>query len=168
MMRVEELVHELKEKITHLETELAEVKEKVAALPKRVGGVFKPEDRERYWYISQAGEADTSWWDNYHVDHDRYAIGNCFPTKQSAEDTVRVLKLIQKARVSQDGFVPDWEDSTQDKYLMYSDGSRISTTGFSSTNTSPILGFWKNKSACDQFIKDNHDELLWFFTEYRR
>ena len=160
---------ELQEKIAHLEAELAEVKEMAEAMKKRVdGGAFKPEYGQKYWYISREGKAENYRWEDHSFDHDRYAIGNCFPTEQSAKDVVRVRKLIQKARESQGGFVPDWEHSTQRKYSLYFDRVEIWVTSHISLNIAPIFGFWEDESVCEQFIKDNHDELLWFFKEYRR
>lgn len=159
---------ELKEEITRLKTALAELEEKVEALPDSVGGVFKPEDGQKYWSIMGGGDVVEEWWNDNLFDHDRYVIGNCFPNKQAAEDAVRVLKLIQKARESQDGYVPYWEGSTQNKYLIHFDGRGIQSYGLISLNTAPIFGYWEGESACDQFIKDNHDELLWFFKEYQR
>lgn len=162
---------ELQEKIARLETELAEVKEMAVAMKKKAdGGVFKPEDGQKYWYISGSGEVYESQWSDHLVDYGRYAIGNCFPNKQSAEDVIRALKLIQKARETQNGFVPDWEDSTQNKHHLYFDWTRgevcVMTHIF--WNIAPIFGFWKNKSMCEQFIDENEKDLLWFFTEYRR
>mgnify|MGYP000971262216 CR=1 FL=1 len=162
---------ELIEKIARLETELAEVKEKIAALPKRVdGGVFKPEDGQEYWFITHSGILTNDQWDDHWADHGRYEIGNCFPTEQAAEDAVRVLKLIQKARESQDGFIVDWENWMQNKYVLYfnKEEKELRITNYFLIDQAPIFGFWGDESACEQFINENHDELTWFFTEYRR
>lgn len=160
---------ELQEKIARLEAELAEVKEKVEALPKRVGGVFKPEYGEEYWYISAEGTTFVDNWGGDSIECAQYAIGNCFPTEQAAEDTVRVLKLIQKARESQNGFVPDWENSTQHKYFLYFHMGDIGVADYPSINVAPTFGFWEdNKSVCEQFIDENREEILWYFTEYER
>lgn len=161
---------ELKEKIAHLETELAEVKEMAEEMKKRAdgGGAFKPKDRQTYWFVSESGEVYQSMWCVDLDDHSRYAIGNCHLTKQSAEDTVRALKLIQKARESQNGFVPDWENREQRKfYLYFNDNGTWTGTNFL-VNVTPIFGYWEDESACEQFVDENHDEILWFFTEYRR
>ena len=159
---------ELQEKIVRLEAELAEVKEQVAALPERVGGMFMPEFGEEYRYISSESTVHVTKWGGDSIDRERYAIGNCFPTEQSAKDTVRVLKLIQKARESQNGFVPDWENSTQHKYFLYFHMGDIGVADYPSINVAPTFGFWEdNKSVCEQFIDENREELLWFFTEYR-
>ena len=161
---------ELKEKIARLETELAEVKEMAVAMKKRAdgGGAFKPENGQRYWSFTRVGGVSSDWWNNHKFDYERYAIGNCYPTKQSAEDTVRVLKLIQKARETQDGFVPDWEDPIQHKYFLDFHMGDIGVADHPSINVSPIFGFWEDKSACEKFIDENEKDLLRFFTEYRR
>lgn len=161
---------ELKEKIARLETELVEVKEMAEAMKKRAdgGGVFKPQDEEKYWYISGSGEAYVCWWKNHPTDHDRYSIGNCYPTEQAAENAIRVLKLTQKARETQNGFVPDWENATQRKHSLYFDRVEICVTSHISLNIAPVFGHWEDKSVCEQFIYENEKDLLWFFTEYRR
>lgn len=161
---------ELKEKIALLETELTEVKEKVKELKNSIddGGVFKPEDGQEYWRISGSGDVYRNTWNNDLIDHSYYAIGNCSPTKQSAEDTVRVLKLIRRARESQGGFVPDWKDSKQQKCFLYFQMGEIGVADYPSINVAPIFGFWEDESMCEQFIDENEGDLIWFFTEYRR
>lgn len=161
---------ELREEIARLKTALAELEEKVEALPNGAdnGGVFKPECGQEFWFISKWGEVYEGEWDNEALDQEFYSIGNCFPTEQSAEDSVRVLKLIQKARESQGGFVPDWEDDAQTKYFLNFHMGDIGITDYYSVNTAPIFGFWDDESICEQFIDENYEDLKWFFTEYRR
>ena len=161
---------ELLEKIARLETELAEVKEMAEAMKKKAdgSGVFKPKDGQKYWFISASTGVYESQWENHPIDHDRYSIGNCFPTEQLAKDTVRALKLIQKARESQNGFVPDWENREQRKFYLYFNDNGTWTGSSFLVNVTPTFGYWGDKSECDKFAKDNHNELIWFFTEYRR
>ena len=148
---------------------MKELTEKVEELKNSIDdGVFKPEYGEEYWYISGYGMLFVDNWGGNIIECDKYAIGNCFPTEQSAKDVVRVLKLIQKAKESQGGFVPDWEDSKQQNCFLYFQAGGIGIAGYPSINVAPIFGFWEDKSECEQFIKDNHDELIWFFTEYKR
>lgn len=135
-------------------------------------GVFKPEYEQTYWFISQSweSEVDMDQWSDHQFDENRYAVGNCFPTRQAAEDSVRVLKLIQKARESQDGFVPDWEGMTYYKHSLYFDSEckKVHTISVQTFDITPTFGYWKDESVCEQFIDENRDELIWFFTEYRR
>ncbi len=56
--------------------------------------VWKPKENEKYWYISEY--ADTSTYiNNSQSDLDRISIGNCFQTKQEAQEVVDKLKAIQ-------------------------------------------------------------------------
>ena len=80
----------------------------------------------------------------------------------------RTLKLIPKAKESQDGFVPDWENWEQNKYALYFEMGDIHIMQYTSRNIAPKFGFWEDKSVCEEFIDENHDELIWFFTEYKR
>lgn len=161
---------ELHEEINCLKTKLAELEEKVSALPNEddSGGVFKPKFEQTYWFISGVREIDLEKWCNLPMQNVHYSIGNCFPSRQSAEDAIRVLKLTQKARESQDGFVPDWGDSTQPKYLLSFNSGDIYFTRNWASNAASIFGYWEGKSMCRQFIHENEEELIWFFTEYRR
>lgn len=162
---------ELLEKIARLETELAEVKEMAEEMKKRAdgGGAFKPKDGQKYWFIS-GGEIYDDWWNNFSTYESLYSIGNCFPSRESAEAAVRALKLIQKARESQDGFIPDWEGTTYYKHSLYFDSElkKVRVISNQILDIAPIFGHWEDESACEQFVDENHDELLWFFTEYRR
>ena len=85
-------------------------------------------------------------------------------------DTERARKLIQKAKESQNGFVPEWEKLTQCKYRLYFDNECKEVRVMSSQllNPDPTLGYWKDKSECEKFISENREDLIWFFTEYRR
>lgn len=157
---------ELQEKIVRLESELIEMRKKAEMLSK--GGIFKPKNEQDYWLISGYGEVSQVKWCNRMIDYQLYAIGNCYQTRQSAEDTVRAQKLIQKAKESQGEFMPDWEDWEQEKYYLYFEDNAMRTGNNFSMNTAPIFGYWKEKEMCKKFIRENHHELIWFFTEHRK
>lgn len=74
----------------------------------------------------------------------------------------------RKAWESQGGFVPDWEDETQYKYSLVFKFGNIRIENYPLTNTASMLGYWRNKSVCDEFASDNYHELVWLFKEYRR
>lgn len=47
--------------------------------------VWKPEYGDWYWYISSDGQVDNCEWVNGSMDLGRYAMGNCFRTREEAE-----------------------------------------------------------------------------------
>ena len=57
------------------------VNQKVAEVKPRV---WKPEYGDWYWYISSDGQVDNCEWVNGPIDLGRYAMGNCFRTKEKA------------------------------------------------------------------------------------
>jgi len=60
---------------------------------------FKPEKGQKYWYLSsvEAGFWETTWHDDG-PDNNRYAVGNCFATKEQAEAYRDILMRIASAR----------------------------------------------------------------------
>ena len=105
------------------------------------------------------------WFGNLYA-RKRRDVGNVFLTKQEAEDEVRARKLIQKARQSQDRFVPDWENFEQNKCFVYFDSGEIRILIHDYRDVAPIFGYWEDESACEQFIDENREELRWYFTEH--
>ena len=56
---------------------------------------WKPEMSHDYYYISGDGHVyDNSWDDSRFVDNGRFEIGNCFQTKEEAEQVVEYLKAL--------------------------------------------------------------------------
>lgn len=49
------------------------------------GKVWKPEDNEKYFYVSRRGVINICRWINDTTDNGCYEIGNCFKTKEEAE-----------------------------------------------------------------------------------
>lgn len=108
-----------------LQTELNDLKEKVAELEARINAPvsarWKPEEGENYHYWK--GEADwTRFESDYPSDLQNYAIGNVFRTKEEAETKCRAIfkrmEIWQKLEDFAGGFVPDWDDIEQDKQCI--------------------------------------------------
>ena len=60
---------------------------------------WKPEMSHDYYYISGDGHVyDNSWDDSRFVDNGRFEIGNCFQTKEEAEQVVEYLKALAMVR----------------------------------------------------------------------
>lgn len=60
---------------------------------------WKPERLRDYYYVSSSGAVyDDVWNDTPNIDHDRFDIGNCFQTKEEAEQVVEYLKALAVVR----------------------------------------------------------------------
>jgi hypothetical protein len=59
---------------------------------------WKPENNTMYWYMYNGGAiACVPWYDD-EADHDFFAIGNCFRTKEDAKFAVERLKVIAELK----------------------------------------------------------------------
>lgn len=82
---------EIQNKINELKSQVAELEEE---LNKPESKVFKPEDGDAYYCINAGGRSCSSIWRNDIFDSSRYAIGNCFATREEAEFKAERLKVI--------------------------------------------------------------------------
>lgn len=58
--------------------------------------VWKPEYGKQYWYIGWAGYVQSGAWLNNSDQKDTYAIGNCFRTREEAEEEVTRRKMLKR------------------------------------------------------------------------
>ena len=83
---------------------------------------WKPKDGEDYFYIGIDFTIDG--WENLDDDTDKrnFRIGNCFRTKERAEQVAKKMRLLLRLEQLHDmlcpDYVPDWENYGQ-KFLVY-------------------------------------------------
>lgn len=83
--------------------------------------VWKPEKDEIYYYLYSYGKIEEDTWDNINEDRIRYAIGNCFKTKEEAEFALERQKVIMELKrfaLEHNKEDIDWNDSEQRKYVL--------------------------------------------------
>lgn len=84
--------------------------------------VRKFKKNERYYFIHDNNSFiadDTN--DNTDIDNNRFAIGNCFKTKEEAQHMVEKLKVIKELRdfaLENNEEEIDWTNVEQDKYTL--------------------------------------------------
>lgn len=85
--------------------------------------VWKPEKDETYYYLYSYGKIEEDTWDNANEDRIRYAIGNCFKTKEEAEFVLEKLKVITElkryALEHNEGEI-NWNPGKRNFYIYYS------------------------------------------------
>lgn len=79
-------------RLEELKQKYKELGEEIEKLEKQ-GKVWKPEKEESYYTIYSDGAFDRATWHDSIPGNKRYAIGNCFRTKEEAEATVEKLKI---------------------------------------------------------------------------
>jgi len=116
---------EMLDKINALETEIANLR---AELEKPdTPGPWVPEKGEKFWLIYNFGAVNGQYqWDNDAFDRGKLSIGNIFRTREDAEFMLERLKVLAELRRLAKGFVPDWGNKHQNKWLLVCwDGSIV-------------------------------------------
>ena len=124
-MTKEEILKEIEEikdaifvsnrRIDVLETEVKKLEE-----PKP----WKPKISEKYYYVDNVHMiTDFFHWDGDEFDYVRYNAGNCFSTKERAEQVAEKIKILLKLEQYHDVFcpdyVPDWSNNMRKHYVFY-------------------------------------------------
>lgn len=84
---------------------------------------WKPKDGEDYFYIGIDFTIDS--WENVDDDKDKrnFRIGNCFPTKERAEQVAKKMRLLLRLEQLHDmlcpDYVPDWESDAEKFYVYF-------------------------------------------------
>lgn len=112
---------EIMEKISELEQQIAELKE--AAQKQDEPKAWLPEFGENYWYVDDNGKTYCICYGaGFLFDPTSCEIGNCFPTKERAEEVAKKFRMLLKLECYRDMFcpdyVPDWENN-QRKYCVF-------------------------------------------------
>lgn len=89
--------------------------------------IWKPEDNEKYYYGYSDGSVSHDIFHHYnvtgaYVHENRYAIGNCFKTREEAKFAIERLKVIADlkrfALEHNEGEI-DWSNRCQNKHFLY-------------------------------------------------
>lgn len=89
---------------------------------KQKNKVWKPEENETYYYSYSDGHIEKATCDNRNMDKNRYAIGNCFKTKEEAEFALERQKVIMELKrfaLEHNEKEIDWSNRCQNKYFLY-------------------------------------------------
>lgn len=91
--------------------------------------VWKPEKDEIYYYLYSYGKIEEDTWDNINEDRIRYAIGNCFKTKEEAEfalERQKVITELKRFALEHNEKEIDWNNIEQRKcFLSYQHDKNI-------------------------------------------
>lgn len=118
--KIIEQIDELKQKIEELENEVNSPE--FEGIKKGVR--WEPQFGDKYFYLSGRGFVQSSAWTKHEYDFQRFNLGNCFKTKQEAEEYKENLLTKQQlkdlALELNDGVEIDWENKWQNKHMITS------------------------------------------------
>lgn len=118
-----EKVKALEDQIKKSQAELEELKAVKVEEPQRRIKRWKPDFGERYWTVTSGGDVDTTYWADDIHDRWRYLTGNCFKTKEEAEESKKQIEYTARYKkyIEEHSEPIDWEDFNQNKYLAVFD-----------------------------------------------
>lgn len=125
--------------------------------------VWKPEIGDEYFYVKTNGEIGSTGWDNDIVDKDRYALGDCFRTKEEAKFTVEKLKVIAELKrfaQKHNEEKIDWNNKEQTKYCIYYsyNTKHIGIEGCFSAKQNDI--YFSSKEIAEHAVKEIGEERI--------
>ena len=87
---------------------------------------WKPEIGDSYFYISSNFEAMNKVKGTTSFETDRISNGNCFKTKERAEQVAEKMRLLLRLEQLHDmlcpDYVPDWSNEDEHKFYLFYDG----------------------------------------------
>ena len=83
--------------------------------------VWKPKEREPYYYVDSDGKVLGDCNSNHRVDEDRICLGNCFKTRKEASHMIEKLKVIKELKdfaLENNAEEIDWKNLKQVKWAI--------------------------------------------------
>lgn len=118
---------EYENKIKELEKQIEELK--MAKVEEPQSKRWKPKNRERYWVVECNGNICQTEWNDDNIDDWLYLTGNCFKTKEEAEEYKNQIEYTARYKnyIEEHSEPLDWHNESQWKYYpeFHSNDNRI-------------------------------------------
>lgn len=149
--KLQESIDELERRIAKLEKENAKLKGKSTA--------FEPCRRELYYRLMPGGEVRAAINSDQDETDGDISVGNCFRTKDEAEQFLEWLKARKTLLDDTNGFEPDWFDGTQYKnYLIYSAHNHEFKTDWRLTGAAGYGIYFETEEEAKKSLKEHEAE----------
>ena len=152
-----------------IEVEISE-KEYKKLQPSETGYERVPKNG-KYFYEFGKGDVESDIEDYYDIDNEYYESANYYSSKTVAENNARADKLMRQLRrfaVEHRGCGVDFNSTETAKHYIYHDCVRdeLRTTYTFYAGVFGVIYFDSEETA-QAAIDEFHDELIWYFTEYK-
>ena len=155
-----------------IEVEISEEEcKKIQPPEEKKTGYERVPELDIYFYANSRGYVETCTEDYYSVDNEYYESANYYSDKPVAENNARADKLMRQLRRfavqhRKDGV--NLNDINTEKYYMYydyDDNELGVSFVFRTRNFGAI--YFDSEETANAAIDKFHDELIWYFTEYK-
>lgn len=137
--------------------------------PKKTG--YERVKASHFYYVEYDGIVDLEMDMGADSDNNCYDIANYYSDKTVAENNARADALMRKLRrfaVEHRTKELDWNDSYEEKRcIAYDHETKQLINAFNQTYQAFGETYFDSKETAEAAIEEFHDELLWYFTEYR-
>ena len=138
--------------------------------PSETGYERVPES-DVYFYANTKGDAETACEDCYYIDDKYYASANYYSDKAVAENNARADKLMRQLRrfsvEHRENGINLNDMNTKKFFVTYNYENNEIQPGY----TLQVKAFgticFDSREATQAAINEFHDELIWYFTEYK-
>lgn len=133
-------------------------------------GWEKPKDDESWSFITmEVKPADCNGWYECPSTRKLYKVGNCFSSKELAENIARYqsLDLRIRRRIAEICEPVDWDNGASCKFYIYYDHGykKLDVSGWYGKQ---YIGWHcDTKEHAKQILEEFKDELTWYFTEFK-
>ena len=155
-----------------IEVEISEEEYKKLQPPKeKKTGYERVPESDIYFYTHPGGYVGTASEDYCNIDNEYYELANYYSDKPIAENNVRADKLMRQLRrfaVEHRECEVNFNNINTEKYYMYydyDDNELGVSFVFRTRNFGAI--YFDSKETVNAAIDKFHDELIWYFTEYK-
>lgn len=160
----------IKDKEIEVEISEEEYKKLQPSEEKKTGYERMPES-DIYYYANPKGDVDTTVEDCYDVDNECYESANYYSSETVAKNNARADKLMRQLRrfaVEHRGCGVNLNDINTKKYAIYYNyiNKEIEIKYMVMTKAFGAIYFDSEETA-QAAIDEFHDELIWYFTEYK-
>ena len=157
--------------IENKEIEIEISEEEYKKLQPSETGYERVSESDIYFYANSGGYAETACEDYYGVDNEYYESANYYSDKTVAENNARADKLMRQLRrfaVEHRECGVNLNDTNTKKYYICYDYEN-NELGATFTFVGRVFGviYFDSEEAINTAIAEFHDELIWYFTEYK-
>ena len=155
-----------------IEVEISEEEcKKIQPPEEKETGYERVSESDTYFYANSRGYVETCTEDYYSVDNEYYESANYYSDKPVAENNARADKLMRQLRrfsVEHRECGVNFNDTNTEKYYVYYDYKNDELEA-SFTFVARVFGvmYFDSEETTQAAIDEFHDELIWYFTEYK-
>ena len=152
-----------------IEIEISE--EEYKKLQSSETGYERVPESDIYFYANSRGYVETACEDYYAIDDEYYESANYYSDKTVAENNARADKLMRQLRrfsVEHRECGVNLNDTNTKKFYICYDYEN-NELGATFTFVGRVFGiiYFDSEETANAAIEEFHDELIWYFTEYR-